>query len=228
MSTRIVGSHTLLSAYENCPYKVYRTRIKKDVPYVQSKEAKYGDDVHKALERRVAHGAPLPVVMQLYEPIVAALTAHKPYAEQKLGIRADGSPCGYFDDDVEHRMVVDVLVLNPDKTRAVLFDYKTGNRRERPEELQLHAVGVKAHYPQVQVIFGHYVWLQTCDIGKSYDLSHTEPARLRAQAMLEHLREAVRLDHFPKQQNMLCAWCDCFDCQFNKTKERLARERGKR
>ena len=84
----LVYSFTLLKTADQCMHKMMRQYIRKDQPYVETPEMKFGNDVHTAMEHRLG-GKPLPREMQHWEPIVAAYAERGATAERKVGVTKD-------------------------------------------------------------------------------------------------------------------------------------------
>ena len=210
-----VASYTFLRDWHNCPHKAYRKYIKRDLPkFVHTKESKWGDDVHTALEVRVKHETPLPSGMEKFEPIAAALFKAGATAEKMLGITADGDACDFFARDVWLRGKVDVTVIQQPK--AAIFDYKTGKKREERNELEIHAVLLKAWLPTIQTVTGHFVWLQgEPEVGRPFDVSDTEKTLAEVRSTMNTVANCMEVEDFPKRRNPLCGWCDVLDCEYN-------------
>ena len=68
---KIVYTYTMLSTYKNCGHQMFRRYVKKDIPYKETPEMKWGKDVHTAFEHRVGSGKPLPTAMQQWEQFAA-------------------------------------------------------------------------------------------------------------------------------------------------------------
>lgn len=218
-----VASHTMLQNFENCPHKGYRMYIAKDLPREPATLAmEWGKDVHKAFAKRLVQGTKLPKEMQNYDHLVAPLVEYKPLAEVPLAIRADGSPCGFFDVDVFCRGYGDVAIIKG--PLAVLFDWKTGKKREDKAELRLHALMLQAKYSDLTHISGYYVWLQEGKLGALHNLSDTHAAWATLNEQMDEIKFMSEQDNFPKTPNPLCGWCAVMDCEHNKVKQRLARE----
>jgi hypothetical protein len=66
-----------------------------------------------------------------------------------MGLTADLTPCEFFDKDVWFRGIVDLLIIDGEK--AFIVDYKTGKSARYADtgQLQLMALSVFAHFPQV-------------------------------------------------------------------------------
>jgi hypothetical protein len=213
----------MLQAFDNCPFKGYRMYIKKDLPKEPpTKEMAWGTTVHKAFSKRLAQGSALPKEMEQYEHLVAPLVVHKPLAEVPLAIRADGSPCGFFDDDVFCRGYGDVAIIKG--TTGALFDWKTGKKREDKAELRLHALMLQARYSDLTRITGYYVWLQENKLGALHNLSETHETWANLNEQMDEIKFMMEQDNFPKTPNPLCGWCAVLDCEHNKVKQRLEKE----
>jgi hypothetical protein len=210
-----VASHSFLNDWDNCPHKAFRKFIKKDLPkFVQTKEMKWGNDVHSAFEVRIKHGTGFPAGMEKFEAIAAPLVSAGAKAEKMLGITADGKVCDFFAPDVWLRGKIDAT-LTRDATAAI-FDWKTGKRREEKAELETHGVLLKAWMPTVQKITAHYVWLQDGEVGKAHDVSDTENKLRQIRHTMLDVKNCMDVEDFPKRPNPLCGWCDVMDCNHNR------------
>jgi PD-(D/E)XK nuclease superfamily len=208
---KLVGSYTLLKCFENCRRQAHHRYVLKDKPFVETKEIKWGTQVHEALEARVGHKQPLPEGMESYErfakPIEGAVV------EWKAGIREDGSPCDFFAKDVWFRGKLDVTLVGG--RYACIVDWKTGKRREDPDELELFAVLLKAKHRSLEKITGFYVWLRDGALGQSHDLSGTVVKLAELRGRMEKVKEALRAEHWPPHQGPLCGWCNVTTCEFH-------------
>jgi hypothetical protein len=218
-----VASHSMLQAFDNCPWKGYRMYIAKDLPREPATEAmEWGTTVHKAFQQTLSRGHVLPQEMRKYEHLVTPLVEHKPLTEVPLAIRADGAPCGFYDDDVFCRGYGDVAIIKA--PTAVLFDWKSGKRREDKRELELHGLMLQARYPDVSRIWGYYVWLQDNKLGAKHDVSETHFTWAWLNERMDEIRYMAINNAFPKIPNPLCGWCPVKDCEHNRVDARLARE----
>ena len=210
-----VASYTFLRDWNNCPYKAFRKSIKKDLPkFVHTKETKWGDEVHVAFEVRIKHGTAFPAEMAKYEAIAAPLVAAGAVAEKMLGITVDGKLCDFFAHGVWLRGKIDSTVARGNT--ALIFDWKTGKRLEDRDELDVHAVLLKAWQPTIQKIAAHYVWLQDNEVGKSHDVSDTGKTLAEIRSTMAQVANCIEIEDFPKRPNPLCGWCDVLDCEFNR------------
>jgi hypothetical protein len=71
-----------------------------------------------------------------------------------MGLTADLEPCGFFDRNVWFRGVVDLRIIDGDAARVV--DYKTSKNAKYADvgQLQLMALAVFKHFPQVKTVNG--------------------------------------------------------------------------
>jgi len=212
-------TYTAHRNFSNCPRKFWHVNIAKDLPKEDSTAMRWGNEVHSALDNRIRNGKPLPEAMQKYEHF-CSFGRHFVKTELKLGIRESGLPCGFFDSDVWLRGVVDVLIPAwGDFDRAVIWDWKTGKKREDAGELEIHGVLVQAKHPEFKRIMGYYVWLQEMRLGKAHDVSETEKTLERERATRAQIEYAFKhgYEAFAPRQNPLCGWCPVKSCEFNRS-----------
>lgn len=218
-----VASHTFLNDWDNCPHKAARKHIIKDLPPFQPTEASaWGDRVHKAFELRLNERQPFPEGMEQMEPIAAPLSNAGARGELMLGMTETGEPCGFFDKDVVWlRGKIDATKTNG-ATVAVIFDWKTGKKREEVAELKVHSVLLRAHYPSIQLVVGHYVWIQDMAVGKAHQITAKamDDKLADIRSTMNAVKNSIATGFFPKRQNPLCGWCDVLDCEFNPKKGR--------
>ena len=213
-----VASHTFLRDWENCPWKAFRRYIRKDLPkFVHTDATRWGDEVHTAFEVRIKHGTKFPAGMEKFEAIAAPLAAYGARAELSAGITSDGCPCNFFDSAVYLRGKLDCSYVwgDNDPDSAIMFDWKTGKKREDRAELATHAVLLKALHPTLQTITAHYVWLQDNEVGKAHDVSDTETKLAEIRSMMNTVENCMAIEDFPKRRNPLCGYCPVEDCEFN-------------
>lgn len=207
----LVYSFTMLNTADNCLYKAFRQYVKKDIPYVESPEMKWGNEVHTAMEYRLG-GKPLPHNMIHWEPLVSVYADRKALGEMKVGVTRVGGPTGFFDKDVFLRGKIDVTLV---KTQAAFIaDWKTGNSKyESPFELEIQALMLRAARPTLQKIMGHYVWLKEDRIGQPYDLSDVSATWARVNNKVEVIEDCMATGEWPKNKNPLCGYCPVKDCE---------------
>jgi|GEM_PF-1302039 len=216
---KLIYTYSMLNAYKNCGHSMFRRYIKKDIPYVQSPEAKWGDEVHQAFEYRVGGGKPLPQNMQAWEQFARPFDGRGALVEQKLGITKTGQPTGFWDNDCWFRGKVDLAIVNGAK--AYILDWKSGNSKyEDPFELEVGALLLKAKHREIEFISGSYCWLKENRLGQGYDLSKFRDTWNEINRLVGKIEADRALNEFEKKQSGLCkGWCSVTDCEFNQPKQ---------
>lgn len=210
-SKPLVYSFTLLKTADSCMYKCYRMYVKKDIPFFETAEMKWGNEVHSAFEYRLG-GKPLPENMRHWEPLVVTYVERKARPEMKVGITRDGKPCGFFGDGVWLRGKIDATMIAG--TAAFLPDWKTGSSKyEDPFELEIQALMLKAANPYLVKIAGHYVWLKEDRIGGTHDLSDFQVTWAKVHNKVEVIEDAMKDGEWPKTKTPLCGYCSVKDCE---------------
>lgn len=163
MSVQVVPrawSHSALTSFEICPKRYWHLNIKKDYVEPQSEHQIWGNEVHQAIARRLKSAEPFPLGMKQFEPLIAPLAdlPGKPLIEQKLALDVNFQPCGWFDDHVWCRVIIDAAFIRG--ARAILMDWKTGKRKEEDDQLALMAGVMFAQMPELEAIDSAFWWLQ--------------------------------------------------------------------
>ena len=147
-------SFSKIKAFEQCPKQFYHEKILKQYPVVESDAMRYGTDFHLACEEHIRDGKDLPAKYSYAQGAMDSLNAKqgRKLCEEKLGLTADLEPCGFFDDDVWFRGIVDLVIVDDDV--AWVVDYKTGKSAKYADkgQLELMALTVFAHFPSVQTV----------------------------------------------------------------------------
>ena len=128
--------------------------------------------------------------------------------EEEMTLNQSLKPTGWWDADAWLRSKIDVLVRNgPD---AIMFDWKTGKRRPDFDQLELFAVQVFKHYPEVQRLKATFVWL------KEMKMDHETFTRLDMPAIwqrilgkITRIEGALEHDNWPAKPSGLCNYCPC-------------------
>lgn len=214
----LIGTFTLLSTYGNCPHQMYRRYIKRDQPYEETPEMKWGNDVHTAFEHRVGSKKSLPETMLQWECFAAPFDGQVVAVEQKLGISSEGRATSFYDPPVWFRGKADLALISG--TTAFINDWKTGSSKfEDPFELETNAMLLHAKHPHLTKIFGTYTWLKENRVSQLYDLSNTaatwQLVSAKMREILELRERAMNGDDsgFVKRKSGFCGWCSVKDCE---------------
>jgi len=203
-----VLSYSALNTYLTCPRRFHHMYVLKDLPREEkSKEQLEGTAAHEALKKRMRLGEPLPERYQAYEPICRELFTEPcvKWTEQKFGMTHDGKPCDFFADNVWLRGACDLaLVASP---RSMLIDWKTGKKREDPFELEVQALLLRTHWPDIEMVIGHYVWLRGPYLGAAHNCSDTDFTLRRIRTIKENMNYRLAANDWPADEGPLCGWC---------------------
>ncbi len=215
-------SFSHLNTWLTCPHQYAHKYVLRDLPSEPQSEAmKWGNTVHEAFEARLSGWETYDREMfKPYERYAKALDNVQKHVEVKLGIKADGFPCDFFDPQVWGRGKLDVVVVNTHHPVAVVIDWKTGRVWEDPFELAVHGLLLKAHWPHVKSIQARYCWLKEGRLGEPYDVSDTQTTRDKIKVMVGAMEQQLAAKEWPKRRNPLCRWCPVVSCEYN--------ERGKK
>lgn len=152
----ITWSYSSLKLFKQCPRKYYRLRVSKDIKEEYKEHLVYGNEVHKAAEEYGKSGKEIPKKYSYIKPYLDTLLSIDGdfLFEYKLGLTADREPCDFFAPDVWWRGVADFMCIRNDGNSVAIVDYKTGksSRYADTDQLEILALGVFKHFPEVTVI----------------------------------------------------------------------------
>lgn len=161
-------SFSKIKAFEQCPKQFYHEKILKEYPFVTTEAILYGSEFHKAAEDYIGAGVPLPKKFSYAQEMLDSLNAKRgeKLCEQKLGVTENLDPCGFYDDNVWFRGIADLIILDDDL--AWVIDYKTGksSRYADKGQLELMALSVFAHYPDVERVRAGLLFVVANDLIK--------------------------------------------------------------
>ena len=207
-------SYSKLKNFESCPKRHWHIDIQKDVKEEEGEALLFGNELHKAMAKRVEAGLPLPKAFVEYEPWAAkaATPGGKLLVEQKFAIRADFGPTEFFAKDAWFRGVADVLrVQGP---VALVIDWKTGKVKDDSVQLALTAQCVFSHYPDVKAVRTEFVWLAE-EATTRADFRRGDMPEFWASIWprVSALEQAHKLSEYPPRPNGLCRrYCPVSSC----------------
>ncbi len=213
-------SPSSLADFVNCPKQFYEKRIAKSVKQEDTEQIKWGNYVHKAFENRHKDGTPLPPELDQHEVVMLQLTVMpgQHYVEQKTALNVRMQPCGFFDNDVWMRSIIDYHKIRDDK--ALIVDYKTGKQHSKFDQLQVNALWLWAARPEVNTIKVAYYWTQDATMtAQIYRRSDVEKLWSGFLPSLTQYREAFKTDTWQPRPSGLChGWCPVTTCEYWKPK----------
>ena len=212
-------SYSRLKNYESCPKKYYHLSVKKDVQEKEGEAIRYGKLVHKALEKRVGKGVPLPLNLRYLEKYADTLANSKgeKLTEQQLAIDANFEPCDWFSKDTWCRGIIDLAVLN--LPHGVVVDYKTGKISDDYTQLILSGALLMLHEPEIQTLDLCFLWTKDKKItryGERMTRSDIKNVILELMPRNKNYEHAHRSESFPARPNYLCRkFCPVTACPFH-------------
>jgi hypothetical protein len=212
-------SYSSLDLFKQCPHKYYKLRIVKDIVEPPTEAIIYGKEVHKAAEDYVRDGTPIPEKYSFIAPVLDRLIniPGTKLCEEKLGLRYDLTPCGFFDKDVWWRGVADLIILKEDT--AYVLDYKTGKTAKyaNTDQLEILSLAVFKHYPQVKRIKAGLLFVVANDfIQASYTQEEEGMYWTRWIEDTKQLEGAIKNNVWIKKPNFTCRkFCPITDCEHN-------------
>lgn len=225
----MIFSYTFLNTYHDiCPRRAYEIYIAKSIPYTDTPATIEGKALHKAIERRMLHGAPLPPELATIEPICASFTGRglKLAVEMKLGATKDWRPTDFFEKKAPDKIYDDTPRLRgvPDlnayttalQADAIIVDWKTGKPRDNYLQHSINAALVFAHYGRVQRITALNVYTRTGEIGERHSFGRGTLAQQHAH-LARLMDEVEQAETFPERRSPLCQWCPVRACQHNRS-----------
>jgi|TARA_R110002126_G_scaffold10869_5_gene49930 hypothetical protein len=212
-------SFSKIKAFEQCPKQFYHEKVLKQFPFVQTQAILYGNQFHKMAEDFIGKDVPIP---ERFNYVAKALQSLKDKAgtklvEQKMGIREDLDPCGFYDKEVWFRGIADLLILHKDV--AFVVDYKTGKSAKYADkgQLELMALSVFAHYPEIERVRAGLLFVVSKDLIKTtYTNYDKDTLWSKWIGKYQQMAKAAELDVWNPRPNGLCRnHCPVTECAHN-------------
>jgi hypothetical protein len=213
-------SYSGLKDYNNCPRQFKEVKVLKRYEKSPTKQMLYGTEVHAALENYVKDGAPLAKNYERFKDLVdplAGMSGTK-YPEHRMALTSNRVPCAFDAAEYWVRGIADLLVIDGDA--AFIIDYKTGsNKYPDPKQLQLMALMVFEHFPEVNYIKAGLLFvLHNHFVTSEYTRELKEKLWSDFQPTLERLSTSFKNDVWQANPTPLCGWCPVHTCEFYKVK----------
>tara|TARA_R100001530_G_scaffold107254_1_gene74984 strand:+ start:443 stop:1039 length:597 start_codon:yes stop_codon:yes gene_type:complete len=126
----------------------------------------YGTVFHTAAEEYMRDNEPLPAKFSYAKGPLDALRAKrgKKLCEVKMGLTEALDPCDFSAENVWWRGIADLVILDSDT--AWVVDYKTGKNTRYADkgQLELMALAVFAHFPDVETIRAGLLFVVSRDL----------------------------------------------------------------
>lgn len=212
-------SYSKIKAFEQCPKQFYHDKILKEVPFKETEATLYGTAFHTAAENYIGKDIPLPSKFSFAQKMLDSLKNKQgeKLCELKLGITEDLEPCGFYDENVWFRGIADLIILDGDL--AWVIDYKTGKSSKYADkgQLELMAMSVFKHYPQVKTVRAGLVFVISNDLVKSTYTEYDKPKLWEKWlAKYKQMETAAIEEVWNAKPNGLCRrHCPIIECVHN-------------
>ena len=218
-------SYSRLKNFEVCARRYAEIEVKKSVSEGKNPEMERGNDLHEAMCSRVMSDKPLPASFIYMEPWAKKFTnVLSPYqiiqCELKLAVTKEGTPCGFFANNVWLRGRIDYFRCMPSGKGydiGHVVDYKTGKPKDDWTQLMLSAHLIFQHYAAVQELRTDFLWTEYNDSShENFKRSDMPQAMAGMTPRVNALTEAHRTGVFNPTPNGLCAqYCPVTTCEFH-------------
>lgn len=225
MATPLPITPSLLNTFLLCPRQYEAKYITKEVQFVQSEAAAYGDRIHKSVEAALKLNAALTPEASFMQPLVnwcrmlASQEGVEMYVEEKLAVTRGLQPCGWFGpsktEKAWQRGMADVFFVDHKNKMNIVVDWKTGKAKD--DKTQSHILSLCASkrtgYTKTLCM---WVFVKANDIYKeTLDLIDLMPVSTLL-ANVKAYENACARNEFPALRNGLCNnWCDVVSCIHN-------------
>lgn len=211
----LVWSYSTLKGFETCAKQFAEEKIHKTVPYVASPAQAEGNAVHQAVNAYVRTGAEVPIGARKLAQIVdiAAENANSVNTELKWGVTAELRPVPFFDEAVNLRVVIDFLAVHG--TSAILIDWKTGQPRDEPMQLELCALVALQHNQHLDSCNCAFVYTEHPIKEVVFKRSQIPELVGKLQPRLQRMQHAIANGQFPATPCWACRFCRVYKCAHN-------------
>lgn len=209
-------THSSMNTFETCPRMYEGKYVLKNVEDEQGPEAIWGDQVHKALEYRVAESTPLPTNMRQYERYAAAVVSRQgeKILEGKYAINRDLEPVDWRSPECWTRGKIDVLLDN--RNVLDILDWKTGKMKSDKSQLKLYGLFGLTHHNLAEKVRAGFVWLKNRVVTPPLVITRDDLPTIadEMEARYIPLEYAHKSGIFQPRPSGLCrGWCPVTTCE---------------
>ena len=210
-----------------CPLKYAHARYYCDSPFVSSEAMDWGNTVHKSGEIFVRDGvidnqesfAHVEKYARLFRSLKEGGAEVIP--ELEIVLDHNMNPLtdkkAWFSKKAWFRVKIDVPIIQ--KTKASVFDYKTGAKpKEEHEQLHLCMAALGLVRPELEEFTGKLVWTKSQTVTTCPDLDRKGVAEVWENVLprVKRMEDAWKSEVFQARQNGLCRrYCPVTICPHN-------------
>ena len=214
----LAHSYSAVKDFENCPRKYHEVRVLKKFKSQDTTATLYGTAVHSAFEHFIKDRTPLPERFANYKPFVEPLANAEGdiRCEERMAIKADFTPCEFFDKAVWFRGIPDYLAISKSGRTARVADYKTGksSRFADTAQLELMAAMIMLHHPAVDTVKGVLLFVVVGDVIKAEYTRAQLPVILSKWAgRAGAIEAALEAGVWNPRSSALCNFCPVSSCE---------------
>lgn len=207
---QIAHSFSAIKMYENCPKRYYHQRVTKEVQDTGGEASRYGERIHEFLEQRLVNDTALPQEAEKYEVLCQTIEkmarGGELHAERQLTLTENLTPTSWFANDAWFRSILDVLIIKEDT--AIVIDWKTGKRRPDFTQLEMFALQVWKHFPEIVRIKTTFVWLKEMKMDtEEYSREQSDEMWQNLLGRINRIYESVEHENWPAKPSGLCRFC---------------------
>jgi hypothetical protein len=217
----IKWSFSSLKLFDTCPKKYFEIRIAKNFEDTPGEHALYGTALHLAAEEYIRDGKELPKGFLFIKPQLDTLLKipGEKLTEYEMALKPDLTPCDFGDPDYFCRGIADLVILDREKGKAFIVDYKSGKsaRYADPDQLALMAFMLFRHFPEIENIRAGLLFNVANEfIQVQYFRHELRELPNRFKDSLAKLSNAMRYGVFNEKPNGLCRnFCVVTSCVHN-------------
>jgi hypothetical protein len=214
-------SFSKIKSFEQCPKQFYHEKVAKDYPFISTAATKYGNAFHKAAEDYIKTGEPLPMEFEFAQSFLDKLADKRgiKFCERKMGVTEDLKACGFYDKEAWFRGIADLLIIDVIGEVAWVVDYKTSNSSRYADkgQLELMALSVFAHFPEIKTVRAGLVFVLVNDLVKhTYEVHDKADLWEKWIKKFNAMKAAAEADTWNARPNGLCKrHCPVAECIHN-------------
>ena len=166
-------------------------------------------------------GTPLPEYFKYAQEVLDSLKNFKgeKYCEYEMGLTENLEPCGFKDENVWWRGIVDLAIIDHEAGVARVVDYKTGKSSKYADtgQLELMALATFKHFPEIKEVRAGLIFVVCKDFIKAkYTINDAPTLWQKWLTEYNKLKSAYENDVWNPRPSGLCRkHCVVTECHHN-------------
>lgn len=212
-------SFSAVNDFITCPFQYAHRRFYCTLPYIETEAIKWGNRVHTAAEKflkRIPHND--PEALAPVEPYTTVMlrSGLDCVAEMEIALSENFEKVKWFSNAAWLRVKIDVTLLNRMRSKANVYDWKTGNSIKDDEaQLRLSCAALHKVIPSLEEFDGKYVWTAHKEVTGMRPLTAADIPYIWEEflAKVKLMERAWETETFPQRPCGLCKkWCKVTQC----------------